>query len=371
MILPNTELAARRHYLIDSSRAFSELVLDESFPELDTGSRLVLDGLLSYAYRRGFDEEGLRSPDALDIIAGAAENIVSLVEGTSVYQPRKFSFVHKPLNLASLFEQAANSASNAASFVGTTDIFRRRPERGERLTRFVTNLDDQTYLSLKGSTGAGAFALDFSIGHIVEKDWARNRGEIWRVGFDILGEGSNKTLRILRSGSVMTAKKKGSEEKQKVARKFRKEHGISVSRALALTTLFVAHFDPDIKEIVAPSLLNVRDPLLGIRKSRCAINFDYDSFWMGFGFSEPDKDGWMHLASTGESFYNAVLDIEHTGTGMNGGELSGVLEMLAAVDGLTSTRTEALHQIRTHANDLPNEDMHESVLAHKKMLGRA
>lgn len=370
MILPNTELAIQRHYSVDPSREFAESVLDKEFLELTAEERLVVDGILSYAYRRGFDEDELRGADALATIADAAENAFTVAGGTDLHQPRKISFAHEPAELSFLFDQMIRSATNTTDFVGTGDIFRHGPERRERLTRFATDLDDHTYLSLKGSTGAGTFALDFAIGHITDKDWARNKGEMWRIGFDILGEGDNKTLRILRSGSAMTARKIGSKEKQEVAKQFRKEHGISVSRALALTTLFVAHFDPDIKEIVAPSLAKIRDPLLGIRKSRSGINFNYDSFWMGFGFSEPDEDGWMHLNNAGESFYNAVLDIEHTGTGMNGGELPGVLEMLDAVSRLASTRTEECHRLRTHADDLPAEDMRQSVMAHRKMLSR-
>ena len=254
-------------------------------------------GLAAYALSRGFPVDKLSTDQGIEVMTSWKEGLLALSDGAGIHNRNNYIFPHAPVDLITLRDSALTAAALTSNFIGTSEIFAKRTDRSDRLTRFAADIDDDLYVSLKGSTGVGNFAVDLAIGKTNSEDWGRSKGEMWRVGFDIVELEGKKVFRFLRAGSAMTNRKIGHEEKQNVAKEFRKRYGVSVGRALGLSLMFIAHSDPEVEKIMAPTNGVFHDPLQSLGRSRGSIKFDYQGYWKRLGFTGCDAHGWMSLCT--------------------------------------------------------------------------
>ncbi len=359
MIIPDIDLARRRSVRYDENL----LLAKQIYPEISSSKDSIGRGIASFAISRGFLPDDLMSGAGRQALDEWIADLNELVGSGYIHNAGSYVFSLPVTNLDTLKYRATRSARLTSEFVGTAEIFQKREDRSEQLTRFTSNIDNETYLSLKGSTGVGNFAADLAIGASCDGDWARTKGEMWRVGFDIIEQDGDRILRILRAGSAMSRNKTGSEAKRQLAESFRRKYGISVSRALALGLLLTAHADPEIDSIYAATLDVYRDRTQTLGRTHSSIKFDYETFWHGFGFDEKNSDGWMTLSNNPDVFYDSVLG----GSGMHGGEQAGVSMIIDKIQDMKSTRTDTPHALPALSDHNDPTEVLAAMRYHRRM----
>ncbi len=368
MILPDLERARLASTAYDANRTGANSVIENidrhvAIDQLE--QPVLLEGFVSYLLSRGFSPESLASEDGSRMVMSTYNSLSKLYSGHELHNPDSFIYSAGPASLESLTQTIHDGALATSAFVGTSALFMKRPLRSERLTRFAVDVSDGLYLSVKGSTGVGNLALDIAMGVIDEKDWARNKGECWRIGFDVqVDQNDMRTFRFLRAGSGIDRHSPNVVQKRQALDEFFREYGARAPRAMALAVLFMAHF-AEVDEIIAPTSTVFYDPLVTHARSTHKIAFGYREFWKRLGFGVPDRDGWMKIKNSPEEFYSSVIDTRRTGEGMHGGEQRALCKILELVQAMESTRTEDRHSMPTAAANHSDAAVLSSITGHR------
>lgn len=218
------------------------------------------------------------------LIAEFIYNLSGIMGGSDFSKSTGFNYLTDQ-DLGQSLTQATENAQRMVGLVGQR-LYRRDPAKSSiRETVLKAPLGDGFALTLKGGSGAGTFSLDFAVG-VEREDW-RNRGELWRTGFDTetLPDGGIG-VRIVRTGGV-----KPTPDRNKKFDEFK--HVFRMSPARALTILLVNWAQKHVKPDVITALTTCGAQTLSTLPTNNTA-YDYSCLYRQMGFSERDNY-WLVL----------------------------------------------------------------------------
>lgn len=251
-----------------------------------------------------------------------------------------------------------------------TDIFK------EHQTIYKAQLPAPGYfVSVKGGTGSGTFALDIAIGFDGDNPDKKHGGELWRVGFDIevdaQGEGF---FRIVRTGSGQRSANNEAlkERNKKIVQGYYEHFTTPPHRLLMFAALEIAYalgFDK-VKGLSTEG----GDKISTLGNSKSPI--DYSAYMSGIGLI-PRDGNWFETHTLQEDFYTIIKDYWFTdnrsGT-TDVQEYSYILQALNVI--LGSVDVPHPLQLADNIEDLERawgayQDIHERRKERRRTLGKS
>ena len=165
------------------------------------------------------------------------------------------------------------------------------------------------YLSLKGGSGSGTFAMDVAIGYDNKhrehpEPLHDTAGEIWRVGFDMeVSAEQERIFRIIRTGSGQKSEKGSARELENnlIRKNFLDGYKTSPQRLLLFLALEMAYtlgFDTA-RALSTEGAMNIS--LLGQSKHP----LDYTASMTGAGF-EYKGGNWLQMNNIQKGYYDIL-----------------------------------------------------------------
>lgn len=287
----------------------------------------VRAGVLDFFRKKGIDF-------SVQQIENFLSNMGRLTYGEDYFKSNSFKYMIDSQNFDEVAYQILMNMSFLIEVFGM-DFFARSLERSKNRKMFYQVPIEGTgcYLSCKGGSGAGTFSVDFAIG--IDKGQSKYiSGELWRLGFDTYMEpGGARVGRIIKSGSGVSKKKDGYDEKSEAFHSFLKETGILPQRALGFLTLYVMQ-DLGLNAARSVALETARNKKMSLNPG-AGINFDYDKYACGLGFQDGSEDGWHQVDDLqAGGLYRALVSRGRADAGLKRQEVEGLDRVLSAFFGL-------------------------------------
>lgn len=322
------------------------VVFEEAFGQyLPVGHSLRVMGqaITSYFLMHGaLAEDRLQNSD-LSTIAEAIDGIAEVVGDTPIYKDGQFKYFYRPNgDINELSQQVMGNAQYMAETFGI-GLFEKHPEWSRtRYTHLKALLPGGFYMSLKGGSGSGTFAVDLALG-LDRGQKTRIGGEFWKTGLDTAVDPATgkRAARIIRTGSGTAKHDSDWEEKTQAFEKFKRIFGMSPARATIFLTMFMAHDLPDVGSLQAITLEGVQNRTLTHAKNSSKIRFNYTERLKECGFKESKDPDWLEISNDPESFYRAI-QTDPARNGLRRGETSGLDRLVDAFRNLRCVRGSAL-----------------------------
>jgi hypothetical protein len=176
-------------------------------------------------------------------------------------------------------------------------------KRTVRAATWISPIDEDFHLHVRGGSGSGTFSIDFGLGVIDRKNRTNvpNYKELWRTGVDTVPLDDSIGARFIRTGSGI---KDNDPFKSAAFYHFRRRHNILPQRLLGLIGLyFMRELEP--RYAVAFSTAGARHySTLKNSQGGC----DYDGIFKNIGFEAiPTDENWLAIPNFGEGFYKAIV----------------------------------------------------------------